>query len=80
MPATPAQRPPPADHPAPFVKTSAENHEIAAGHYAEAAKAYHLAAAHFDYGDYQQANDHASSGKNHIRQGDRHCVLAAQWP
>lgn len=60
--------------------TSAEYYVIAAAHYDNAAKEYRLAAARFDYGDYQQSSEHAERGKGCSEKGGGLCTMATEWP
>jgi len=61
---------------APSVMTSMDHHVAAAEHHEEAADCHRKAAAHFTYGDYQQAHEHAQLAKSFSQQAEECRVLA----
>jgi hypothetical protein len=62
----------------PLIRTSADHHVAAAELHEEAAGAHRLAAAHYIYGDYQQANEQARLAKGYGRQAENYCGLATE--
>jgi len=58
--------------------TSADHHVLAAEHHEDAANLHRKAAAHYTYGDYQQANEHALLAKGYGLQAEEHCTRAME--
>ena len=62
----------------PLVTQSIYQHEAAAQHHEEAAEFHRQAAAHYMYGDYQQANEHARSARAQGIQAEICCAQAME--
>ena len=60
------------------IMTSVDHHRAAAEHLEEAAEYHRLAASHYTYGDYQQANENALLAKGLARRAEEHCLLAME--
>jgi len=60
------------------VMTSVDHHVAAAEHHEEAAESHRQAAAHFTYGDYQQANEKAQLAKSYGQKAEEHCLRAME--
>jgi hypothetical protein len=61
-----------------LVMTSVDHHEAAAKHHDEAAESHRNAAAHYAYGDYQQANEQARLARDFGKQAEEHCSRAME--
>ncbi len=59
-----------------LIMTCADHHVAAAEHHEEAAEFHRNAAAHYVYGDYQQANENARLAKDYGQQAEQCCALA----
>lgn len=62
----------------PLVMTSVDHHTAAAEHHEKAAESHRNAAAHYAYGDYQQANEQARLAEGYGERAQECCVLAMQ--
>lgn len=61
-----------------LVMTSVDHHVAAAENHEEAALSHRKAAAHYMYGDYQQAINESDLAKNYGKQAAEHCNLAME--
>ncbi len=62
--------------PSPLVLTSIDHHVAAAELHEDAAESHRSAAAHYSYGDYQQANEQARLAKDYGLKAVEHCQQA----
>lgn len=62
----------------PLIMTSVDHHIAAAERHEEAAEYHRLAAAHYTYGEYQQANEQALLARSAGQKAEEHCLLALE--
>jgi len=60
------------------VMTSADHHTAAAEQHAEAAESHRNAAAHYVYGDFQQASEYAKLAENYGNEAQQSCKRAME--
>jgi hypothetical protein len=66
------------EKPSQLIMTSVGHHVAAAERHDEAAESHRQAAAHYTYGDYQQANEQARLAKGFGERAEEHCSRAME--